>query len=109
MSKRLSRISKDNPDLAGREDVKGVAQDIDIYAALKGFASSEAGAILIDALTKEIAGAVNDFASGYRTLPEIELRSLGARIDARLEFLRSLNRAGTNLDLAEAYLHELTS
>jgi hypothetical protein len=109
MNNRLSKIRKDSPDLADREEVKGVAADIDIYAALSGLASSEAGQILIAAITSDIAATVNAIVAGYKTLPEIELRALGAKLEARLSIVQSLSRSRTNLDFAEAYLAELTS
>jgi hypothetical protein len=107
MSKRLSKIAKDNPELAEREEIKGVAEDIDTYAALASFASSEAGAVLFASYSKEIASTVSLIVSGYRTLPEIELRALAAKLEARISFLQSLSRARTNLDDAEAYLKDL--
>lgn len=107
--KRVAILQKSNPEAANREDVKQVTGDIDTYAALAGFASSEAGGILIGALTSELANAVGEIARGFRTLPESELRALGAKIDARLTFLQSLNRARSNLEFAEEALKELTS
>lgn len=107
MSKRLSKIAKDNPALAEREDIKGVAEDIDQYAALAAFASSEAGAVLFASTNKGIASTVNQIVSGYKTLPEVELRALAAQLEARISFLQSLSRARTNLDDAEEYLKDL--
>jgi hypothetical protein len=107
MAKRLAKLAKDNPNLANREEVKEVAGDIDTYAALAAFASSEAGSILTASYGKEIAATVQLIANGYKTLPEAELRALGAQLEARLNFLHSLSRARTNLDDAEAILKEL--
>jgi hypothetical protein len=107
MAKRLATIAKDNPKAAERSDVKETAADIELYSALAAFASSEAGSIVFASTAKEIAAVVSEIASGFRTLPESELRALGAKLDARITFLQSLSRASTNLDDAEAYLKEL--
>ena len=54
-----------------------------------------------------VESAVNQIISGYKTLPEIELRALGAKLEARINFLQSLSRARTNLEGAEDYLKDL--
>jgi hypothetical protein len=107
MSKRLSKIARDNPELAEREDVKGVTADIDTYAALAAFASSEAGGIVFASINKEIAQTVNELANKYRIMVEPELRAACAQLAARISFLQSLSRARTNLDDAEEYLKDL--
>lgn len=107
MSKRLSKIAKDNPDVAKREEVKDVAADVDTYATLASFASSEAGSLLVTQYSKEIAATVQQIVSGYKTLPEMELRALAAQLEARLNFLQSLSRAPINLEDAEEVLKEL--
>lgn len=107
MSRRINRIVKDKPDLAGRDDIKALADDIDAYAALAAFASSEAGKIVFASMSKDIASTVSEIATGYKSLSEIDLRALGAKLDVRITFLQSLKRARTNLDDAEAYLKDL--
>lgn len=104
---RIAKIKKDNPELAARTDVQDVAADIDLYAALAGVASSEGGKALVGALSREIASTVQEIAGGYKTLPEMELRSLGAKLAVRLIMVQSLKRARTNLDLAEDWLEGL--
>ena len=107
MAKRLATIQKNNPARAERTDVQATAEDIDLYAALASFASSEAGSVIFSSLRKEIASTVTEIATGYRTLPEMELRALAAKLESRINFLQSLSRARTNLDDAEGYLAEL--
>jgi hypothetical protein len=107
MGKKLATIAKNNPEAAERADVKETAEDIELYSALAAFASSEAGAVVFASISKEIAATVTEIAGGYKTLSEIELRALGAKLDARINFLQSLSRARTNLEDAEAYLQEL--
>lgn len=107
MAKRLARIKKDRPELAERTDIQDVAADIDIYATLAGFASSDTGSLLLEAQRKEIASTVRAIVAGYKTLPEIELRALAAKLEARLNLVQSLTRAKTNLDDAEQMLKEL--
>lgn len=108
MGKRLSQLKKANPEVAARADAQGVAEDIDTYAALAGVATSEGGQTLLKALNRDIAGAVNALIGGYRTLPDMELRSLCATLEARIQLARTLHRAPQNLDLAEDALKELT-
>jgi hypothetical protein len=107
MPKRLLKIARDNPELAKREDIKSTTEDIDVYAALAGFASSEAGGIVFASISKEIAATVSEIATGYKDLTETQLRALAARLEARITFLQSLSRARTNLDDAEDYLAQL--
>lgn len=107
MSKRLSKLKRDNPALAERDDVKSTTEDIDRYAALASFASSDAGGVVFTFISKEIAATVSEIATGYKSLTEIELRALAAKLDTRITFLQSLSRARTNLDDAEDYLKEL--
>lgn len=108
MSKRLSIVKKDNPALAAREDVREVSEDIDKYAALAGFSKSEAGKILVDALTQDACDSILAIMLNYKKLPDIELRGHAATLEARVSLLRSLKNAPTNLELAEAVLTELT-
>lgn len=86
-----------------------VAEDIDKYAALAGFASSEAGQIMLATLTDEAASTIVSLVAGYKTLPDLELRALCAQLDARLQFLRTLKRSRTNLEDAEEVLSSLTT
>jgi hypothetical protein len=106
--KRLAKLRKDNPALAERTDVQLVGEDIDTYAALNGVSQSEGGAVLLKALNRDIASAIQAIVGGYKTLPEIELRALGATLEARIQLAQTLNRAPQNLQLAEEALKELT-
>jgi hypothetical protein len=107
MGKRLATIQKNSPDEAALSEVQETANDIDNYAALAAFASSEAGAVVFASYSKEIASIVSEIVGAYKTMPEMELRALGAQLETRINFLQSLSRARTNLDDAEAYLKEL--
>src|SRR5882672_1106591 len=82
MNKRLAIIKQKDPKQAEREDVRDITEDIDRYATLTGFASSEAGGLLLGALTQDAAESVTAIMLGYKTLPEIELRGLAARLEA---------------------------
>jgi hypothetical protein len=108
MAKRLASLKKNNPDAAARSDVQAVAEDIDKYASLKAVADSEGGKVLLQALNRDITGAVEALVAAYKTAPEHELRALVACLEARIQLARTLNRAGTNLELAEDVLKELT-
>jgi hypothetical protein len=106
MGKRINRISKDNPAAAGLEQVQGIAADVDTYAALAGFASSEAGDIIIKSIDQDVVTTIDKMLTGYKTMPELELRGLCAQLEARVQFLRTLKRAHTNQEDAEAVLAE---
>ena len=101
MAKRKAAKNKE------RTEKDEVQEDIERYAALAAFASSEAGEVIFTALGKEIAATVSEIATGYHTLSEAELRALGAKLETRITFLQSLKRAPTNLEDAEAYMKEL--
>jgi len=105
---RLALLHKKNPALAERSDVQAVAEDTDTYAALAAVTNSEGGEVLLKALNRDIASAVNNLVSGYKTLPEIELRALCATLEASIQLARTLNRAPQNLKMAEDALKELT-
>lgn len=106
---RISKIQKDSPELAARSEVKGIAEDIDIYASLRAVATSEGGKTLLAAFNADIAACINKLVAGYATMPELEMRALLAKLGTHMELAKSLNRAQSNLDYAEAALKELTS
>lgn len=108
-TKRLSKLRKDNPALAERSDVQAIAEDIDSYAAIAAVSNTEGGAILLKALYRDIAGAVEGLVGGYKTVPDVELRALCAVLEARIQLARTINRAETNKTLAEDVLKELTT
>lgn len=109
MNKRLARVKRDAPQLAEKEEVQQVATDIDTYAALRGFASSEAGQVLIEAELRECVSAIDALAGGAKTMTELDLRANAMKLGMHLEFVRSLTRASANLDYAESYLKEILS
>lgn len=104
---RLNRVQKDHPEKAQNEAVQAVATDIDNYAELRAVAQSQGGKTLMAAELKTIAASIKAICTGATTLPEMELRALALKIDARLSFLKSLTRADTNLKDAEEALAEL--
>lgn len=104
---RLERLKEVKPELAKNEDIQDTAQDIDTYAILSGFASSEAGKVLIEATLKTCMGVVETLAMGAKTMDEWELRMNAMKLGMHLEFVRSLTRARTNLEGAEVYLKNL--
>jgi hypothetical protein len=108
MSKRLARVKKDNPDIAEREDVRVIAADADMYAALDAFGTSEAGSIIRKSLLRDVSSTIDAIAQGWRTLPHAELMALAARLEERLALTQTFARARTNLELAEDALKEIT-
>jgi hypothetical protein len=109
MSKRISSVSKDRPDLANDPTIIETAVDIDRYGALEAFGESEAGKILRDALLKDAVGAMDELLAKYKTLTHHDMIAICVEIDQRIEFLKAFSRASTNKELAEEALKELTS
>jgi hypothetical protein len=109
MTNRLSRVKKDNPELAERSEVQEMAADIDRYASVAALASTPGGKVLFDALLQDAASLISELTTKYREADHSVLIVLCSRLDARIALLQTLNRSRTNLELAEEALREITT
>lgn len=106
MTRRKPNVSKALKDHPGREDIRGIAEDIDTYAALAAIANQQGGQILITTAVKDVISAVDGIAAGYEKLSHAELMGKCATLRANLAMLRTLTRADKNLDLASEALED---
>jgi hypothetical protein len=109
MSRRLTELRKAESPLAQDENVLAVDQDIDRYAAMAAFNTSEGGKEVRKALRSDIASAINELIRGYAKLSHAELQAIGAKVDARVSLLQAMGNAKQNKEDAEKTLDELTS
>lgn len=106
---RISKIQKDNPQVAAREEVRAIAVDIDTYAALAALKTSEGGVLLYKTLVKDVANCIDEITGKWNTADNLTLMGLCAKLSERITILKMLDHAKTNLELAEEALKELTT
>jgi hypothetical protein len=109
MSKRLQELKESNSPLVQDENVLSIDADIDRYAAIAAFNSSQGGKELRKALRSDIVAAINELTRGYAKLSHSELQAIGAKVDARVSLLQAMGNAKQNQQDAEKTLDELTS
>lgn len=71
--------------------------DLDTYTALKTFAGSEGGKVLIENLLKDVTNTVGILENQYKTLSHIELIAHCAALGEKLSLVRTLTRADKNI------------
>lgn len=109
MSRQLQKLRKDKSPLAEDQRILEIDQDIDRYAGIAAFNTSEGGKELRKALRSDIVNAINALLSGYKAGDGIALQSFAAVIEGRVSLLLALGNAQTNREDAEKMLDELTS
>jgi len=90
------------------EEIESTQVDINKYGALASVGATEGGQELLKSLTEEIRTAVDNLANNYTSMPESEMRALGAKLSVCLGLVRALNRAADNYADATSYLKTLT-
>ena len=81
-------------------------EDVDRLNALKTVASSDGGKLLIDELKWDIISAIGVLSTQYGTLSHAELMAQCACLSERLAVLRSLTRAGAELEELKKLLED---
>lgn len=109
MSRQLQKLRKDKSPLAEDVRILEIDQDVDRYAAIAAFTTSEGGKELRKALRSDIASAINNIIAAYRLADAQKILGYAATIDARVSLLLALGNAQTNREDAEKMLDELTS
>lgn len=90
MSETTKKIKQDRPDLAGREDVTQLAEDLDAISEIAVLASTPGGKSLLKALDADIISAVEKVSGSYETASHAELQGFCATLRARLYTKRVL-------------------
>lgn len=85
---------------------KEIGDDIKKYAALDTLRSSDGGKVLIDSYTADIIASLDGIAQGYRSMTYTDLVARAAGLSEKLDVLRTLLNARTNLTLANEALKE---
>lgn len=88
------------------ESVKGIAVDVDNYAALEAITNQQGGKILIATVTADALASIEGICGGYKKLSHPEIMALAASLKANVDMLRTLTRSGKNKDMAMAALEE---
>lgn len=88
------------------EEQKDLLEDLGKYKALDSLSDSEGGKIIIGTLRTSIASEVSVLVSGYKEMPEQELRARLAKISAYVPLVQSLVRAKVNKENLEEELKE---
>ena len=89
-------------------EIEEITQDLKKYKALGIMVDSEGGQIAIKELLSVIVVDLNNTLSGYKEMPEIELRSLLASIRSNVGLIRYMNKAKSNIEVLTDILKELT-
>lgn len=89
-------------------ELEEAKQDLAKYKALGVMVDSEGGQIAIKELISVIVVDLNNTLSGYKEMPEIELRSLLASIRSNVSLVRYMKKAKSNINVLEDVLKELT-
>ena len=86
-----------------------LVDDVKRTTAIAAFNDSEGGIILRESLYKDVANVLAEITAQYQTLDHIELVKKCALLSERLDFLRVLERAKPNSEIALKALKELTT
>lgn len=86
---------------------KEIQEDIDKYASISALSNLEGGKILIGGLKSDILSAISFLSGNYKTAPEMELRTVCAKLDINLNLYRAMTRAEKNKQLAIEELENL--
>ena len=89
------------------EEIIDKENEVKHYKSLEAVAKSDGGKLLIKELKTKIADNINFLINDFETLPEIQLRTICAKIEAALGQLRMLNRAEKNAKVSVAELEQL--
>lgn len=88
------------------EDQKDLLEDLGKYKALDSLRDTEGGKLVIETLRKSIVSEVSVLVSGYKEMPEQEMRARLAKISAYVPLVQSLLRAKVNKEGLEEELKE---
>jgi len=109
MARKLRQLKEEGSPLAEDPRILEVDADIDRYAAVAAFTTSEGGKELRKAMRSDIAAAINELTTKYGKTDLGELLSIIAKLDSRISLLQALGNAKQNKEDAEKLLDELTS
>ena len=90
-------------------DLELVMDDLKRTTAIAAFNDSEGGVILREGLYKDLANVIADIAANYEGMEHITLIKKCALLSERMGFLRAMERAKPNSEIARKALQELTT
>lgn len=105
--KTKKQIIKDSEELSNDPQLREALGDADKYQSLLALQNLEGGIILLSALKRDAVSDVDNLISRYKEASHVELLALVASLDAKLQILRLINRAKTNLEGVESFIDEL--
>lgn len=88
-------------------EIKEIEQDIDKYAKLESVKLSQGGKLLIESLQTDILNCINELTGKYKEISHIELIAVIARLEARLNLLKTLERSEQNKQMAKDELQRI--
>lgn len=106
MTNKRQKI-KESEELSNNPKLQEALADADKYQALLALENLEGGKILLNALKSDAVGDFNALIVGYKTLTHLDLLALLASLDSKIQILRLISHARTNLEGAEAFIDEL--
>jgi len=87
-------------------DEKEIKEDIKKYASIDALSDYDGGKILKETLLNDISSAIDVLLSSYKSASHIELITTIARLEAKLNLYRVIDRAKKNKELAVEALKE---
>lgn len=90
-------------------DLELVMDDVKRTTSIAAFNDSEGGVILREGLYKDLANVIADIAANYEGMEHITLIKKCALLSERMSFLRAMERAKPNSEIARKALQELTT
>lgn len=97
------------PDRPVDPQTQLVMDDVKRTTAIAAFNDSEGGVILRENLYKDVANVIADLAANYESMDHITLIKKCALMSERIDFLRAMERAKPNSEIARKALEELTT
>lgn len=90
-----------------KEQIKEVREDVKMYADLEAVKNSNGGKRILKGLGADIVVAIDKLCQSYQTASHVEILSIIAGLNNRLELFRTINRSSKNKRLAKEELERL--
>jgi hypothetical protein len=104
--KRLNKIKEENPEALEDPRVQDLVLQADSLQDLKVLYDTDGGKQLVKLLLGDVVSCVRQLSSTYRTAPDIELRSIIAKMDTSLTTAALLFNAKEGIDILDQELEE---
>jgi hypothetical protein len=107
MSKRVTKIKEEAPELLSNPDIYNLAEQADQLHSLKTLADTDGGKDLINLLIKDVVYAVHKLCGKYKIATHTELIATIADMHAHLTTAQLLLRSKDNLEIVDSELDEM--